>query len=362
MATSSALWDYRDRFSDRFAKTYFRRFGSGVVSSIGIGTYLGDPTDEDDEKYRSAIERAILSGSNVIDTAINYRCQRSERVIGSVLKLVDVTRESVLVATKGGFVPFNRSPPANPGEYIHREYIDTGLVDPNDLVMGSHCIAPDYIENQLDRSLENLGLDHIDLYYVHNPETQLREKSREKVYEQLEETFQRLEQQINRGRISGYGVATWEAFRVPQGHDQFLSLREITASARRAANAVGNDRTGLQAIQLPFNINMADGVMVEAHEGASGIESALHFARLAGLAVFTSASIHQGRLAVSIPEEVDDQLAGKTSAQRAINFARSAPGVTCALVGMKSVDHVKENVTAGRYEPLGANAFDQVFD
>ncbi|HMB51365.1 MAG TPA: aldo/keto reductase, partial [Natronoarchaeum rubrum] len=56
------------------------------------------------------------------------------------------------------------------------------------------------------------------------------------------------------------------------------------------------------------------------------------------------------------------RLQGDTTAQRAINFARSAPGVTCSLVGAKSVAHVEENVAAGTFDPLGADAFDAVFE
>jgi aryl-alcohol dehydrogenase-like predicted oxidoreductase len=107
---------------------------------------------------------------------------------------------------------------------------------------------------------------------------------------------------------------------------------------------------------------MADAFTVESHVGADGPQSALWFAHEAGLNVFTSASIMQGRLATEMPEAVEAKLDGETRAQRAINFARSAPGVTCSLVGMGSPEHVPENVGAGRYEPLGASAFDAVFE
>jgi diketogulonate reductase-like aldo/keto reductase len=109
---------------------------------------------------------------------------------------------------------------------------------------------------------------------------------------------------------------------------------------------------------------MADAFTVAAHEGADGPQSALTFAQDAGLNVFTSASILQGDLATegSIPESVAVRIDGDSSAQRAINFARSAPGVTASLVGSSSVEHVRENVGAGTFEPLGASAFDAVFE
>ena len=361
MATREGTWAYRDRH-DGFARTFFRRFGSGVVSSIGVGTYLGDPTDERDDAYHDAIRTALESGVNVVDTAINYRHQRSERVVGRALADADIDREAAVVATKGGFVPFDGERPDSPGAFVKREYVDTGLVERADLVGGQHCIAPAYIDDQLDRSLANLELDTIDLYYVHNPETQLAENDREAVYDRLQATFEQLERRADDGDIGHYGVATWDGFRVPADHEKYLSLPEVVERARAAAEAVGNSATHLRAIQLPFNVFMADAFTVAAHEGPDGPQSALWFAHEAGLDVFTSASIMQGRLATEIPGDVEARLDGETRAQRAINFARSAPGVTCSLVGTGSLAHAEENIAAGRYEPLGADAFDTVFE
>ncbi|RRJ30876.1 aldo/keto reductase [Halocatena pleomorpha] len=363
MATNTATWAYRDRFPD-FARTYFRRLSDCVVSSIGVGTYLGDPTDAADRAYHDAVVRAIENGVNVVDTAINYRHQRSERAVGRAIQNAETDRESVFVATKGGFVPFDRSRPDDPQAHIRQEYLDSGIINSEDLARGVHCIRPSFIDDQLDRSLDNLGVDTIDLYYVHNPETQLETTPREQVYDQLEETFTRLEERALAGHIRHYGVATWECFRVPQEHDSYLSLPEIVERARNAADRAGTDATHFRAIQLPFNVHMADAFTVEAHESSEGLKSALRFAHDAGLNVFTSASIGQGELARSgaIPDAVAATLNGDSPVQRAINFARSAPGVTSALVGMHTTDHVDENVAAGTFEPMGAQAFDATFE
>jgi aryl-alcohol dehydrogenase-like predicted oxidoreductase len=356
MATRDATWDYRNRFHESFARTYFRRFGDGLVSSLGIGTYLGDPTDARDEQYHESTVAALESGVNVVDTAINYRCQRSERVVGRALDAADVDREAVLVATKGGFVPFDGVRPSDPGAYVHEAYPDYA-----DAFVRGNCIAPGYIDDQLDRSLANLGVDTIDLYYVHNPETQLEERDRETVYDELEATFTRLEERVAAGDIRHYGVATWEAFRVPSDHPSYLSLPEVVRRARAASDAAGTTSTGFRAVQLPFNVRMADAFTVESHP-ADGPQSALWFAHEAGLDVFTSVPLMQGDLTDGLPESVAARLDGETSAQRALNFARSAPGVTCSLVGMGSPEHVAENVAAGEHQPLGAEAFDAVFE
>ncbi|MFA1610414.1 aldo/keto reductase [Halobellus rubicundus] len=364
MATSQGTWGYRDRFGDAFARTYFRRFGPGVASSVGLGTYLGDPTDDVDAGYRESIAAALSAGINHVDTAINYRCQRSERVVGEALREADVDREEVVVATKGGFLPFDGSRPADPAAYVRETFVEPGVVAPEDLAGGGHAIAPGFLDAMLDRSLSNLGVDTIDCYYVHNPETQLRVRSREAVYDRLQAAFETLERRRAAGDIGMYGVATWEAFRVPRGDDAYLSLPEVVARAERAAEAVGVDDVGLGAIQLPFNVAMADAVTVAAHShpDGEGDLSALEYAQEIGLDAVASATLAQGDLASSLPPEVDAELAGDTPAQRAINFARSAPGVTTALVGTSSPAHVPENVAAGTFEPLGARAFDAVFE
>ena len=362
MATEDGTFEYQGRFGGEFGRTYFRRLDDLAVSSVGLGTYLGDPTDAVDDDYREAITTALESGVNVVDTAINYRCQRSERVVGEAVADADVDRDEVFVATKGGFLPFDGERPADPGAYVREEFVETGVVDADDLARGSHCIAPDFLDAQLDRSLSNLGLDSVDLYYVHNPETQLHARSREDVYDQLEDAFTRLEERAAAGDLDRYGVATWTAFRVPRGHDDYLSLPAVISRAREAAKRAENAATHFRAIQMPFNVHMADGFTVESQRGPEGDQSALWFAHEAGLNVFTSASIGQGDLAAGLPADVDDRLAGETAAQRAINFARSAPGVTCSLVGASDVEHVRENVDAGRFDPMGADAFDAVFE
>ncbi|WP_330631119.1 aldo/keto reductase [Halocatena halophila] len=362
MARKRETWAYRDDH-DEFARTYFRRFGESIVSSVGIGTYLGAPTDEVDDAYRETITTAIDGGCNVIDTAINYRHQRSERAVNAALNDSTTDRESVLVATKGGFVPFDRTQPEEPHEFIEREYFDSGLIDPDELVHGN-CIQPAFIDDQLDRSLENLGLETIDCYYVHNPETQLTTKSTDAVYDQLEATFTRLERRAQNGDIRHYGIASWECFRVPPSHASYLSLPVVVDRARRAARAADSTATHFRAIQLPFNVQMADAFTVAAHESSEGTKSALRFAHDAGLSVFTSASLQQGALTneSAIPDAVDAKLSGNTAAKRAINFARSAPGVTSALIGTKSIAHAKAAIDAGRFEPMGATAFDETFE
>src|SRR5258705_10518078 len=84
-ATLDGTVHYRDRFKDRGAENHFRERQRLWLSSIGTGKYLGNADDETDARYTAAISRAVELGANVIDTAANYRFQRSERSIGKAL-------------------------------------------------------------------------------------------------------------------------------------------------------------------------------------------------------------------------------------------------------------------------------------
>jgi aryl-alcohol dehydrogenase-like predicted oxidoreductase len=179
-----------------------------ALSSIGVSTSLGDATDAADADYEAAVAAALEAGINVVDTAINYRHQRSERAVGRAIEAADVDREAVFVATKGGFVPFDRDRPDDPGRSVRETSVESGLVSVEDLVHGQHSLGPDFLDDQLDRSLSNLGLETIDCYYVHNPETQLESNPPEAVYDRLEDVFVRPEERIAAGDLRRYGVAT----------------------------------------------------------------------------------------------------------------------------------------------------------
>ncbi len=360
MSTSDATWGYRDRHGDRFGRTYFRRFGDGVVSSIGVGTDSGDPTDADDA--RETLVAALEGGCNLVDTAADDRRGRSEGVVGAALEATDVDREAVVLATKGGFLPFDGARPADPAEYVRERFLETGLVDPADLVAGQHCITPEYLDHRVEASLSALDVETVDLFYVQEPERQLAGRSRTAVYDQLEAAFEVLERRVAAGDLRHYGVTTWDAFRVPPDHEAYLSLPEVVSRARAAAASVGNETTGFRAVQVPFNATMAGAFTVAAHEGADSTQSALEFVRAAGLAGVVTAPLAGGSLRDGLPGEVGEQVAGETATQRAINFARSAPGVTATVVDAHSPAHLRESLAAGEYDPLGARAFDRVFD
>src|SRR5215211_396888 len=121
-ATAEATVRYYERFADHAANGHFREQHGLVLSSIGIGTYLGNPDETTDRNYADAVTQAVQLGINVIDTAANYRFQRSERSIGRALKTLagdhGISRDELVICTKGGYIPFDGAPPRNVREYV----------------------------------------------------------------------------------------------------------------------------------------------------------------------------------------------------------------------------------------------------
>ena len=148
-----------------------------------------------------------------------------------------------------------------------------------------------------------------------------------------------------RGSCGFYGVATWNGFRDPRQLD-FERLAEIADRLAGAANR-------FRFIQLPFNLTMTEAF-------TNGL---LERAARAGITVVASASILQGRLASNGLPALDALLPGlETPAQRAIQFTRSTPGITTALVGMSSAAHVAENLALARVPPLAPEAYSRIYD
>jgi len=361
-ATPEGTSRFRERFAGRLPG-HFRETRGLWLSSIGLGTYLGEPDSATDDLYRDAIKRAVELGVNVFDSAINYRHQRSERVIGEALRDLiaegKVRRDEIFVSTKGGFLSFDREEPQDANRYFYERFMSTGLIQADDVAAGCHVMSPAYLANQIEASRRNLGLATIDLYYVHNPETQLSRGSREEFYARVKEAFTALERAVAEGKIRAYGTATWNAYRVAADAQDAISLHGILKIAEEA----GGPAHHFRAVQLPFNLAMLEALDPSTQFVDGQPAPALVAARSRGLMVFASASLLQGRLTEGLPPEIVRHLSGfDTDAQRAIQFVRSTPGVTAALVGMSRSAHVEENLAgAALVAPMNFKEYRAMF-
>lgn len=351
-ATPEGSTRYRQRFPALRDAGYFRELRDvpGAerfwLSSLGAGTYLGEPSAEADAGYTAAISLALRCGINVLDSAINYRHQRSERNVGAALEdaiAKGLQRDEVLVCTKAGFLTFDGEVPSNPQAYFIENYINRGILRPNEIAGGMHAMAPKYLEDQLERSRRNLKLETIDVFYVHNPESQLAAGvSRNEFRKRLREAFAALEGAVASDKIRFYGCATWNAFRVAPQQRDCMSLEEVATLARE----VGGDRHHCRFVQLPFNLAMPEALTSANQPWKGEMLSLFEVSRRAQMVVIGSATLYQARLTQNLPEKIRKNLGSSSDLEAAIQFARSAPGITTSLIGMSKSEHVATNIKA----------------
>ncbi|MGH7770721.1 MAG: aldo/keto reductase [Candidatus Binatia bacterium] len=360
-ATAEGTANYRKRFEGKIPTEHFRERHGVWLSSIGIGTYLGDHNTATDEIYQQAVVRTVELGGNVIDSAINYRFQRSERSVGAALKKLatkGIGRSEIVVATKGGFFPFDSSPPKDIRSYFNETFVKPGIANFSDVAAGCHCMTPSYLLNQLDCSLKNLDVECIDIYYVHNPETQLAEASRDEFNNRLRKAFEALEGAASAGKIRLYGTATWNGYRNDPGAKDYLSLAEVVEIAKKA----GGEKHHFGAVQLPLNLAMPEALTKRNQEIDGEKLSTLEAAQRLGITIMCSASILQGQLSHNLPPIVGEVFNGlETDAQRSLQFVRSAPGVAVALGGMNQLSHVEENLKVAQIPPVTWERYAKIF-
>lgn len=319
-ATAEGTARFVDRFAEYRDAGFYRTIFDLKVSSVGIGTYLGNTDEPTDRSYTDALVAAAESGINFFDTAINYRNQRSEQSMGAALKRLQ--RDEIVVCTKAGFL--------TPGA------VPAGLQQ-EDVAGRVHCMAPLFLSDQVERSRANLGVDTIDVFYLHNPETQLGFLRRGQFEERIRLAFTQLERLADEGRIRWYGTATWDGYRKKDA----LSLPRLA----QIAEEVGGAGHRFRFVQLPFNLGMVEAFVDRP-------ENVLEDAARLGIAVVASAALMQTRVLEQMPEAVAELLPGlATDAQRAIQFTRSTPGIAVALVGMSRREHVLENIGVARTPP-----------
>lgn len=344
LASQAGTAKFAERFPSAQNAQFFRQACGLTVSSLGIGSYLGAMDESTDLGYTGAVVAAVGRGINFIDTSLNYRNQRSERAIGSALKELfaqGVSRESLVLCTKAG--------------YLVPDAVPKAALRPGDVVAGMHSMAPAFLADQLGRSLANLGVDSIDVFYLHNPETQLSHVDADEFYRRAGEAFGFLEETVRQGKIGWYGTATWSGYREAGA----LALDRLCEAAVRA----GGNGHHFRFTQLPYSLAMTEALTARTQSVNGAALSLLDAAAQFGVTAVGSASLMQSRLTRGLPEALAARLGpAVTDAQRAIQFARSAPGLTVALAGMSREEHVAENAGVAAFRPLDGREYAALFE
>ena len=226
-----------------------------TVSAIGFGGYR---IDDATPQHRAALTQALRSGLNLIDTSTNYTDGHSERLVGEVVgHLVEqgeLTRSEVVLVSKAGYVQGQNYQLASARKGVGKAFPD--MVEYADGLW--HCIHPQWLEDQLSRSLERLGVATLDVLLLHNPEYFLADATkrgqpldaaRDEFYRRLELAFMYLEGEVAKGRIAYYGVSSNTVAGKPEARDT-TDLSRMIAAAESAAP------TGHHfcVLQLPLNL------------------------------------------------------------------------------------------------------------
>jgi uncharacterized protein YyaL (SSP411 family)/aryl-alcohol dehydrogenase-like predicted oxidoreductase len=278
------------RYASRFAETGSTEFGTTGLRTgrLGFGSYR---THDHSPEHREALKRTLLSGVNLIDTATNYIDGASERLVGSALRELvdngDLAREEVIVVSKIG-----PAQGATREQALERE--EGGAPFPEMVKYEDelwYCVHPEFLEDQLGRSLDRLELETLDFCLLHNPEYFLAdaarrgerlEKSRDELYRRLKEAFSYLESQVSAGRLAGYGVSTNTAAASSDDYEA-ISLTRMLAVANEAAGAEHHFRV----LQIPLNL-LEDGAAFLQREDDDADRTLLEIARAEGVAVLVN--------------------------------------------------------------------------
>ncbi|HET6589443.1 MAG TPA: aldo/keto reductase [Candidatus Nitrosocosmicus sp.] len=359
-ATEEGTTAYREyAITNGVDPSHFKEVENLFLSSIGMGSYLGNQSQVDDENIKKSLEYSVGTGSvNVIDTALNYRAMLSEKTIGKALNsLTDrgiIRRENIFICTKNGYA-------TNDGEYqkvdlesyLKAMYIDKGIIQDKDISPSYNVMNPDYISNCINKSLCNLRIETIDLVYIHNSRESWFDQVDTNTYlEMLSKVFQVYENFRRDGKIRYYGMATWNCFTSNQNDPKYLSLWDVVSVAHK----VGGPKNGFKFIQLPFNYYMKEPYLFnnQVVPDSKNQVSLLEAATRLGIHVFTSVPLFQGRL---LTEQFSDESVSMIPFQsaRLLQFVRSVPGIVAPLVGQKQLEHSKQNTAVSKYKLLEKN-------
>lgn len=300
--------------------------------------------------FNSLCDGAISGAANHFDTAINFRYQKSERLVNQVLKYLIgerfFQREELIIGSKGGFLQEDEEK-GETYEEVVRQLIAEKLIESfEESFFQFNTLNPKVISWQFEKSRRNLGLETIDFYSLNQPELHLGRLSKEEFFSQLMSCFEVLEQKVQEKKLAKYGLASWRAFRVDQ-RDQFhISLEELTEHLEKK---LGKEHS-FSLIYLPLNLLQPEGFIEKYQRVGNEEVSFLKAAELLKINVFGISPFCSG-LTANLPLPTNLTRANYLAAKH-LNLLRSLPyeSLKSVVFGAKNNRHVKINLSVSRCE------------
>ena len=144
------------------------------------------------------------------------------------------------------------------------------------------------------------GVECLDVYYLHNPETQLSEVAKPEFLNRLRAAFEFLESAVEAGEIRYYGLATWNGFRQDPRGKEAMQLADIAQIAQEIAGGMHHFRF----VQLPFNLGMPEALTLGNQMVRERERTLVEVAGDLDITVIASASLLQGQVARNLPKEI----------------------------------------------------------
>src|SRR5213594_433023 len=299
-ATPGGTGAYAVRSVNHPASAGLAAHGYGMVGATGLTAsrlgFGGYRIDADESEHRDALAKALREGCNLIDTSTNYTDGESERLIGAVLtELVrkgELKREEVIVVSKIGYVQGQNLKAAEAREKAGKPYSE--VVKYGEGIW--HCLHPEFLADQLDLSLDRLGLAMLDVCLLHNPEYFLSDANhrqltdlprlRDQFYKRIMKAFAYFEGQVAAGRLRYYGVSSNTCTAEPSDPEA-TSLSRMLEAARAGAQSAGCATHHFRVLQCPMNL-FESGAMLTPNTGPGEQQTVLDLAQAEGLAVLAN--------------------------------------------------------------------------
>jgi aryl-alcohol dehydrogenase-like predicted oxidoreductase len=311
---------------------------NNYMTELTFGTYKGQANDETDQRYYDALVYAFAQGIFKIDTAINYRNQRSERNIGDFLKKNNPSK--VFISTKGGFI-------SDINEDSDEMKIIRSINKKNIIADECHCMEPEFIKYQMEKSIQNLGENNIDVYYIHNPETQLLINNHKVFYSKICKVFELLEQSVLNGYIKSYGIATWHGLLADQNDLCYLSLSKL----KDIAIDINGKENNFKWVMAPYNLQMTE-IQTKSNQVFKGSTyNLLTASHNAGLSLVLSSPFLQGKFTEDMNNSISnnyDSILKNNSIENKYGFSLISslllPDINSVCLGMLNKDHIRQNI------------------
>ena len=300
----------------------YRKLGrtNWMVSEIGYGMWgMAGWTGSDDEESFNSLQLAVDLGCNFFDTAWGYGSGKSESLLG---QLVRANKDKKLyTATK--IPPKNFKWPARP-EYS----IDD-------------CYPPDHIEEYVDKSLANAGLDSYDIMQFHTWEDDWLKDDRG-----IKKMIDLKEQGLF--RAIGLSLNRWEPWNgVKAVRSKFIDTVQVIYNIfdqnpkDELFPACREMNVGVIA-RVPFDEGSLTGTLTKDSKWPEGDWRNTYFVP----ENLNSSVEHADALKPLVPE-------GMTMPEMALRFILGEPTVSTIIPGMRKLHHAGMNMVASDAGPLG---------